>query len=163
IILEEILEDLDEDGREINIDDVARAAMFPDHPLGYKITGPYENVERFGLADVQRHFLRGYGARNMVLTVSGAVEHARVHELAGDELGRACCVAGGIDGFADAALCEVGGSCGHANVLPLLRESLAVLARLRDEPPSDEELAKAKRRFRWDLQSTFDDPDAMAG
>src|SRR5689334_18201877 len=37
IILEEMLEDDDEDGRLINIDDIARATVWPDHPLGYRI------------------------------------------------------------------------------------------------------------------------------
>src|SRR5205823_1548796 len=46
--------------------------------LGYRITGPYENVARFRGRDVRRHFQRCYGARNMVLCVSGAVEHAPV-------------------------------------------------------------------------------------
>jgi predicted Zn-dependent peptidase len=238
IILEEVLEDLDEDGREINLDDVARETMFPDHPLGFKITGPYENVERFSIADVRRHFARGYGARNAVLAIAGAVDHGqvlaqaagalgrmhageplafqppgdgqgaarfryvenlgsqtglqilfravpeaaaefpalqllgrvlddgmstRLHRRVCDELGLAYYVSGSIEAFADTALYEVDGSCAHGNVPALLRESLAVLSRLRDEEPSAEELDKARRRYRWDLQASFDDPDAMAG
>jgi predicted Zn-dependent peptidase len=73
IVVEEILEDQDEDGREINVDDVARAAAWPGHPLGFKITGPLRNVRRFGVADVRRHFARYYGAANMILCLSGAV------------------------------------------------------------------------------------------
>ena len=34
---------------------------------------------------------------------------------------------------------------------------------MRDTPPSAAELAKAKRRYRWELEGTFDDPDALAG
>jgi len=74
IVLEEMHEDHDEDGRLINIDDLARLEVWPDHPLGYRITGPYENVERFDDTDVRRHFATHYGARNMVLAVSGAVQ-----------------------------------------------------------------------------------------
>jgi predicted Zn-dependent peptidase len=77
IILEEMLEDLDDEGRLVNIDDLARQLIWPGHPLGQRITGPVENVERFADADVRRHFTHFYGARNMVLCVSGAVEHAR--------------------------------------------------------------------------------------
>src|SRR6476659_7953404 len=44
IILEELLEDQDEKGRLVNIDDIARQLVWPGHPLGYRITGPYENV-----------------------------------------------------------------------------------------------------------------------
>ncbi len=238
IVLEEILEDLDEDDREISIDDIARRVVFADHPLGQRITGPYENVERFTIADVRRHFRRGYGARNMILAVTGAVEHerviGRVREALGalqpgaevsfappaddqraprfhhvphdgsqtdlrllfrapaetapdfpalqllarviddgfstrlyhrvcDELGLAYDVGGGLEAFADCGLYTLDGSCAHANVSQLLREALGVLTRLRDEPPAEEELAKARRRYRWDLTASFDDPDAMAG
>src|SRR5262249_42183976 len=78
IILEEILEDIDEDGRLINVDDVARKAIWPEHGLGFSITGPYENVERFGIDDVRRHFQQFYGASNMVLCVSGAARREQV-------------------------------------------------------------------------------------
>jgi predicted Zn-dependent peptidase len=238
IILAEMLEDLDDDGRLVNIDDIARRAVWPDHPLGYRITGPYDNVERFDLGDVRRHFGGFYGARNMVLSVSGDVEHARVldevsramsalppgreltvtppvdgqtapqlvyvenegsqtslqllfrglpelapeypslmalarvvddgmstrlHRRLCDELGLAYYVSGSLEHLVDTGLFEVDGTAGHANVPRLVRESLALLGRLRDEPPTVEELDKAKRRYRWDLEASFDDPDAMAG
>jgi predicted Zn-dependent peptidase len=34
---------------------------------------------------------------------------------------------------------------------------------LRSEAPARDELAKAQRRYRWDLERSFDDADAMAG
>jgi predicted Zn-dependent peptidase len=237
IILEEILEDLDEEGREINVDDLARAAAFPGHPLGYKITGPYENVERFSGDDVRRHFARGYGARNLVLAVAGACHRDRVlaeatrafaalpsgalldtappppprgpelcyvpnqgsqtslqvlfravsegdraypalqvlsrvlddgmstrlHRRVCDELGLAYYVSGNVEAFSDAALFEIDATSGHESVLELLEESLGLLGDLAARPPAADEVAKAKRRYRWDLEASFDDPDAMAG
>ncbi|HEU4611003.1 MAG TPA: pitrilysin family protein [Kofleriaceae bacterium] len=82
LILEEINEDYDEQGVEINADDIARGLVFGDHPLGQRIIGPRGNVERFSLADVQRHFTTFYGARNANLCVAGPVEHAVVVEYA---------------------------------------------------------------------------------
>lgn len=82
LILEEINEDYDEKGVEINPDDIARGLVFGDHPLGQRIIGPRGNVERFSLADVQRHFQAFYGARNANLCVAGPVEHAPVVEYA---------------------------------------------------------------------------------
>jgi predicted Zn-dependent peptidase len=82
LILEEINEDYDEDGVEINADDLARGALFGDAPLGQRIIGPRANVERFSIADVRRHFAAFYGARNMRLCVTGPVSHARVVESA---------------------------------------------------------------------------------
>jgi predicted Zn-dependent peptidase len=78
IVLEELNEDLDEKGRDINLDDLARAAAFPGHPLGQKITGPRANVEGFDEGDLHRHFARFYGARNLILTVAGPVRRAEV-------------------------------------------------------------------------------------
>ena len=238
IVLEEMLEDLDEKGRLVNIDDIARLAVWPDHPLGWRITGPYENVERFSAADVKRHFAKFYGAKNMVLGVSGAVEHGavlaavekamsalpsgvehavrsppesqkqarfgyvenegsqtaaqllfravpeldrdypsmlmlsriiddgmstRLHRRLCDELGLAYYVSASIEPFVDTGLFEIDGTAHHSNVPALVKEALEVARRLRDELPDDSELDKAKRRYRWDLERTFDDADAMAG
>jgi predicted Zn-dependent peptidase len=51
----------------------------------------------------------------------------------------------------------------HGNAPALVREAIGVLRRLRDEPPTAAELDKAQRRYRWDLEASCDDPDAMAG
>src|SRR5688572_6894299 len=52
LILEEINEDYDADGAEINADDIARGLAFEDHPLGQRIIGQRSNVERFAVDDV---------------------------------------------------------------------------------------------------------------
>lgn len=238
IILEEINEDLDERGRDINLDDLARRAAFPDHPLGQKITGPKENVKRFTAADVRRHFRRFYGATNMVFCVSGPVARRRVKPLAErhlgrlppgapsegrppremtdgphlvyvenpgaqtavqilfrglpekdpdfvplqalarilddgmstrlhytlcDQLGLAYYVNASIEPFHDTALFELDGAAAHHKFGALVREMLGLVGRLRDEPVRLEELAKAKRRYRYDLAAAFDDAEAMAG
>jgi len=82
IILEEILEDLDDRGRNVNVDDLSRAVAWDGHPLGYTITGPLKNVRRFRADDVRRHFERFYGAENMVLCVAGPLSHASVERWA---------------------------------------------------------------------------------
>jgi predicted Zn-dependent peptidase len=82
LVLEEINEDYDEQGIEINADDIARGLVFEDHPLGQRIIGPRSNVERFTQADVQRHFSSFYGANNANLCVAGPVEHGPVVEYA---------------------------------------------------------------------------------
>jgi len=238
IVLEELLEDVDDRGRLVNIDDLGRLAVWPDHPLGWRITGPPENVARFTRRDVKRHFATFYGARNMVLCVSGAVRaveveraiaramrrlpsgesvavtppperqqraqnqlvhndgpqtsmqllfralpefdplypsllmlsrivddgmSTRLHRRLCDELGLAYYVAGSIEPFVDTGLFELDAQAHHSNVPALVRESLRIVARLRDEPPTRAELDKARRRYRWDLERSFDDADAMAG
>jgi len=81
IVLEEILDDFDENGRRINIDDLARELMWSGHPLGFPITGPERNIRRFTRAHVMRHFHRCYGARNMVLCVAGPLRRRSVLPL----------------------------------------------------------------------------------
>jgi predicted Zn-dependent peptidase len=80
IVLEEILDDFDERGQRINLDDVGRGHAWRNHPLGFPITGPERNIRRFTRAQVRSHFCRFYGARNLVLAVAGPL--ARKHVLA---------------------------------------------------------------------------------
>ncbi len=82
IVLEEILDDFDERGQRINVDDVGRGFAWRDHPLGFPITGPERNIRRFSRAQVRRHFRRFYGARNLVLAVAGPLGAADVVEQA---------------------------------------------------------------------------------
>jgi predicted Zn-dependent peptidase len=88
IILEEILEDLDDRGRNVNVDDLSRQVAWDRHPLGYTITGPLKNVRRFRAPDVRRHFERFYGAENMILCVAGPLSHKRVVEWAREAFAR---------------------------------------------------------------------------
>ena len=88
LILEEINEDYDEEGVEINADDIARGLAFEDHPLGQRIIGPRANVERFSDADVRRHFSGFYCAANANLTVAGPIEHGRIVEVAARALAK---------------------------------------------------------------------------
>lgn len=74
VLREEILEGLDEDGNDIDPDNVVRDLLFAPDPLGFKITGSLENVEGFTVDDLRRHLRRFYGARNMAVCVAGAVD-----------------------------------------------------------------------------------------
>jgi predicted Zn-dependent peptidase len=75
IVREEILENLDEDGRDVNADNVLRAAVFGQHPLGFPITGSVTNVERFTERHLRAHMAEHYVAKNMSVTVVGPVGH----------------------------------------------------------------------------------------
>jgi predicted Zn-dependent peptidase len=237
IILEEISEDLDERGRDVNLDDQARQRAFAGSPLGQKITGPAANVKRFSVADCRRHLRRLYGAENLVFCVSGRVEHAavmkaaraalsglargkvardappppltggpqhfyidnpgaqtqltmllralpeadpdypalqmisrvlddgmstRLHYTLCDQKGLAYYVAAGLEPFHDTALFELTGASSHGKFAPLLAAALELLDGFRQGKVTQAELDKAKNRYRWDLQSAFDEPESMA-
>jgi predicted Zn-dependent peptidase len=74
IIREEILEDLNEEGEQIDIDNVSRRLLYPDHPLGFSIAGPLENLDRFETIDLRRHHTGHYASRNSVACVAGAFD-----------------------------------------------------------------------------------------
>lgn len=88
VILEEILDEVDENGRDIDIDNLAKAALFPGHSLGMKIAGSRETVSSLREEDLRAHHERAYGARNMVLACAGPLRHADVVELAEARFGR---------------------------------------------------------------------------
>jgi predicted Zn-dependent peptidase len=238
LILEEINEDYDEQGVEINADDIARGLVFDDHPLGQRIIGPRSNVERFSNDDVRRHFTTFYGARNANLCVAGPVEHGeivahaaralasmpagqrvdvpaappmiagprlehvkdagsqtslaivfravpeldpayvalvallrvlddgmstRLHYTLADQKGLAYSIHAAIEPLADTALFEIAGATANAKVPALVRELLTLLDGLRRGQVTDDELAKARVRYRYETLASIDDAAAMAG
>lgn len=238
LVLEEINEDYDEQGVEINADDIARGLAFEDHPLGQRIIGPRSNVERFSNDDVQRHFSAFYGARNASLCVAGPVHHGpvveaaaralaamptgtrvevpaapplitgprlrhvpdagsqtslailfravpeldpayvalvallrvlddgmstRLHYTLADQKGLAYSIHASIEPLADTALFEITGATANAKVPALVRELLALLDGLRRGEVTEDELAKARVRYRYETLASIDDASAMAG
>ncbi|WP_437639907.1 M16 family metallopeptidase [Sorangium sp. So ce854] len=71
IVREEILEDLDDEGRDIDADNNARALMYERHPLGFTITGGIDALDRFDEPMLRAHHARHYTAANAVLCVAG--------------------------------------------------------------------------------------------
>lgn len=82
IVCEEILEDLDDEGRQVDADNLSRALIYPDHPLGFTITGDAERVRSFDEAHLQAHHARHYTGASSVLVFSGALEPTLALRLA---------------------------------------------------------------------------------
>ncbi len=74
IVREEILEDLDEDGRLVDADGLVRALAFGEHPLGFPITGDLKTLETFDVERLRAHHLRHYTGENAVLCVAGRID-----------------------------------------------------------------------------------------
>jgi len=74
IVLEEILDGVDEDGRDVDPDDVAHRALFGSHPLGHKVAGTDAAVRRLRREDLHAWHARHYVARNTSIALAGAVE-----------------------------------------------------------------------------------------
>jgi predicted Zn-dependent peptidase len=88
VILEEILDEVDEEGRDIDVDNLAKHALFPGHPLGLKIAGTRETVSSLTEADLRAQHERAYGARNLVLACAGPLRHQQILELAEKHFGK---------------------------------------------------------------------------
>src|SRR5258708_14649860 len=74
IVAEEILEDLDDDGRQIDADNVSRALIYGDHPLGFTITGSENHVRSFTEDMLRGWHAEHYTAGNAALVFSGQVD-----------------------------------------------------------------------------------------
>lgn len=80
IILEEMLDEVDERGRDIDVDNLSKMLVYGKHPLAMKIAGTVETVRAMTARQVKQHFERAYVTGNLVVSVAGPVKHGRVVE-----------------------------------------------------------------------------------
>jgi predicted Zn-dependent peptidase len=238
IVCEEILEDLDDEGRQIDADNISRALVYPEHPLGYTITGDEARVRSFTDEMLRAHHAKHYVASNGVLAFSGAIDGDRALELAERDFGalptgtvtrgtppahgqkkprlrmlenlssqtelRLCLramgesakerpaievlmrliddgmstrlyhricddkglcydVSAGYDGYEDDGIIDFAAGVLHSRASQVTSEILAMLVELAQRGPTDEEMAKAKRRHAWDLRAMLDSAEETAG
>jgi predicted Zn-dependent peptidase len=88
IVAEEILSDLDESGREVDIENLSRRLLFGKNPLAFKITGHASRVKTFTRAHLRTHLKRHYGAENLVLCLAGPVSLTKARAAAERTFGR---------------------------------------------------------------------------
>jgi predicted Zn-dependent peptidase len=87
IVCEEILEDLDDEGRQVDADNLSRELIYPSHALGYTITGDEARVRSFTREMCKTHHAKHYVAENGVLVFSGAIDPDRAMKLATRDFG----------------------------------------------------------------------------
>ncbi|HZA49414.1 MAG TPA: pitrilysin family protein [Myxococcaceae bacterium] len=80
VILEEMLDEVDEEGNDIDLDNLSKMEVFRGHPMGLKIAGTQHSVKRLQKVQLERHLARHYVAGNMVVAVAGPVRHDEVRE-----------------------------------------------------------------------------------
>lgn len=238
IVCEEILEDLDDEGRQVDADNLSRKLIYPDHSLGFTITGDESQVRSFTREMLAAHHTRHYNAANAVLVFSGAIDKQATFDLASrcfstmpkgervpiqppthaqkrprlsivdnvssqtelrvcfravpdrssmrasmemlmrilddgmstrlyhrvcDDKGLCYDVSASFDGYDDDGVLDFAAGVQHARVAVVTKEITSLLADLAKNGPSDEELAKAKRRHGWDMRSILDSPEELAG
>jgi predicted Zn-dependent peptidase len=238
IVCEEILEDLDDEGRQVDADNLSRKLIYPDHSLGFTITGDESHVRSFTRDMLAAHHARHYNAANAVLVFSGAIDKNATFDLASkcfsalpkgvkvpietpahvqkrprlsiidnvssqtelrvcyravpdrsamrpsmemlmrilddgmstrlyhrvcDDKGLCYDVSASFDGYDDDGVLDFAAGVQHARVAVVTKEITSLVADLAKNGPTEEELAKAKRRHGWDMRSILDSPEELAG
>ena len=87
IILEEMMDEVDARGRDVDLGNLAKRLVFGDHPLALKIAGTPASVRSLNEAALREHHRRFYVAQNLVVAVSGKVERAQVLDLTQEAFG----------------------------------------------------------------------------
>jgi predicted Zn-dependent peptidase len=82
VILEEILDEVDARGRDVDPDNLVKRRAFREHGLGQKIAGTRGTVAGLRRAAVRDHHARHYVGANAVLVVAGPVPPDQVVEMA---------------------------------------------------------------------------------
>lgn len=82
IILEEMLDEVDERGRDVDIDNLSKMELFGAHPLALKIAGTRESVLGLTRRQLDEHFRRHYVSGNLVFAAAGRVRRDEVLALA---------------------------------------------------------------------------------
>ena len=145
-----------------------RRSRAPPRPAG---PGPRFRAVHNESAQTQVHILfhalpetdPDYLALRALVRVLDDGMSTRLHYQICDQKGLAYSMAGSLHSYHDAALLEIDAACAHAKLPALVTEALGMLGRFRDEPVSEDELDKAKRRFVGDIEACYDDLDGLWG
>jgi predicted Zn-dependent peptidase len=237
IVCEEILEDLDDDGRQVDADNISRKLIYPKHSLGFTITGNEKQVRSFTKDMCRAHHAKHYTAENSVVVITGAVDEKKAVDVAArsfdrmprgarlpadpptevqtkprftivenvssqtelrisfravsesapdrraldmlmrilddgmstrlyhrlcDDKGLCYDVAAVYDGYEDDGIIDFTAGCQHQRTSVVTREILTMLVELANAGPTDEELAKARRRYGWDTRAMLDGVEEIA-
>lgn len=87
IITEEALEDINEQGQEINTHNLASRLLWPGHPLGAPTIGYLDTIAGFTAEDIAAHLRRFYVPTNAVVVVAGALAAEAVFAACGEAFG----------------------------------------------------------------------------
>ncbi|HEY2409823.1 MAG TPA: pitrilysin family protein [Polyangiaceae bacterium] len=101
-------------------------------------------------------------ATELLLRVLDDGMATRLYQRLCDDRGLCYDVSANYEAYADAGLFEIAADTAHERLPDVLAEILGIARTLRDTGPSEAELAKAKRRYAWQLAEYSDDPAALA-
>ncbi|SNB47692.1 pitrilysin family protein [Geobacter sp. DSM 9736] len=74
IIIEEALEDINEQGQEINTHNLASRMLWPGHPLGAPTIGYLDSISGYDEMDLRSHMAQHYVPQNAVIVMAGKLD-----------------------------------------------------------------------------------------
>jgi predicted Zn-dependent peptidase len=87
IILEEMLDEVDETGRDIDLDNLAKMQLFSGHGLALKIAGTPESVRGIRAEELGTHLAQHYHGGNLVVCAAGDFEPRALFDACERHLG----------------------------------------------------------------------------
>jgi predicted Zn-dependent peptidase len=87
IILEEAREDYNEEGVQINPDNLMVGLLWPGHPLGASLIGTPETLARIDQAALEAYYRRWYVPQNLVISGCGRLDRKQLLELVEAQFG----------------------------------------------------------------------------
>jgi len=82
IVLEEMLDEVDDKGEDIDLDNLSKMQLFNGHPLAFKIAGTPQSLLHISKKQLMAHYERHYVAANMVLGVASPLPCDKVARAA---------------------------------------------------------------------------------
>jgi len=82
IILEECLEDLNEKGVDVDINNLACKLLYPEDALARPTIGTEESIRSINVKDLKEHYAQFYTPDNMILVAAGCVHHKSFFDCA---------------------------------------------------------------------------------
>ena len=86
----------------------------------------------------------------------------RLHQRIFDELGLAYNIGADAEVYSDVGALNIDATASHTRIVEIVKQILDITNNLKNEPVSNEELEKAKKREIWALKSFLDDTHAMS-
>jgi len=87
IILEEAREDFNEEGVQINQDNLMAGLLWPKHPLGESLIGSSETLHGIDRAKLEDYYRSWYLPQNLVICACGSINRDLFRRLVKDEFG----------------------------------------------------------------------------
>jgi predicted Zn-dependent peptidase len=87
IVLEEARDDFNEEGVQVNLDNLMMGLLWPEHPLGESLIGSSETLQGIDRSVLEEYYRSWYLPKNLVICACGPIVRSEFHALVKQEFG----------------------------------------------------------------------------